>query len=271
MYHSITVADQIVENFAKLANQDLMAAQIVRYIKRYLNKNNISTVVTVEKNQSVDIGEIILSAFYDHDADENNEIPIELVLIIHPDTTTINWNVEKWNEFAFNLIDYLEHELIHQHQYRSRDFIPNRDYNSTHSDPKVKEAQRYLGNPDEIDAYSHSLSKEIIRKSQNFDRALRLIRSFSNTAITKDQAGRLLSPALYGYIKEFEFDNKHPVIKRLMKKTYQNIILQKRNSERLERIKKRNDEIEQKKKEIEEKKNIDKQQGLSYTAITEIK
>lgn len=271
MYNNVTLTDQIIAAFEKLEDQSLKISQVVSYIKKFLKKNDVSTIVTTDKSETVDVGDIVLAAFYDHQADENDEVPFEVVLLTNPKTTEILWDRDEWREFAINLIDYLEHELIHQHQYRARDFIPNREYTSDHPDNKVREAQQYLGNPDEVDAYAFNLSKELVRKSQGFDQALRLIRSFAQTAISKDQAGRLLSPALYGYIKEFEFDNRHPVIKRLMKKTYQNIMLQKRNAQRQERIQSRNKDIEKQRQEIEEKRALDEKKGRTYTAVTEIK
>lgn len=267
MYNNVTASDKIIDIFTKLSNLDLKVSQVVNYTKKYLSKHNISTLVTLSKSQSVDPGDILVSAYYDKDNDEDDDIPFELALIVHPGTEMINWNSAKWREFALALIDNLEHELIHQHQYRSRDFMSNRGYKSNHPNPNVKEAQEYLGNPDEIDAYAHNLASEMIRKSNDYDQALRLIKTFATTAMTKDQAGRFLSPSLYGYVKEFEFNNKHPVIKRLMKKTYQNIMFQKKKDERAQRIQTRNDEVEKRKKELREKEALDKAQGRSYTAI----
>ena len=45
----------------------------------------------------------------------------------------------------------------------------------------------------------------------------------NKTAQFKDEMGNLLSPNLFGYMGMWNFDSKHPVIKRLLKKIYQYI------------------------------------------------
>ena len=212
-----------------------------------------------------------LTAYYDPDEDEDENKPFEVVLIINPNDKQITMSRSRWREFAAQVIDYLEHEMIHQNQYRSRDFHPGKQYRSKVKDPNIKQSQEYLGNPDEIEAHAYNLSTELLRKtSGDYDRTLRLLRNFSTTAMTKDQAGRLLSPNLYAYFKDFGFNTTHPVLKSLMKKTYQYVMLNKKKTERANKVAKRNNDIEQQEKAFKERKEaLDKQPGSLYTAIIE--
>jgi dihydrofolate reductase len=86
--------------------------------------------------------------------------------------------------------------------------------------------------------------------------------------MTRDQAGRLLSPNMFAYFKDFGFNTTHPVLKSLMKKTYQYVLLNKKKQERTNKVTKRNSDIEQQEKEFNERKEaLDKQLKASYTTI----
>ena len=265
-YHKQTIADKIIVGFEKFANNPVSPTQLTNYVRKLTGKQ---AIITTTRSDSVDPNTVNLSAYYDPDDDENGDKPFEIVLIFNPEDKTVTMNKKDWHEFANQVIDYLEHETIHQQQYRSRGFQQNKSYISKHPDPEIKRSQEYLGNSDEIEAYAWNLSNELLRKTNNnYEQTLRLLRNFANTALTKDQAGRLLSPNLYAYFKDFGFNTSHPVLKSLMKKTYAYVMTKKRKLERFERVNSRNSEIEQKTKELQEKlKTFDNNKGSSYTAI----
>jgi hypothetical protein len=265
-YHQETAATKIAKSFDKFINVPVTPKQVVSHLRKIAGT---STVITTSKSDVVDANSINLNAYYDPDEDEEDEKPFELALVFNPKDKEIKMDRAGWREFASQVIDYLEHEMIHQYQYRSRDFHPNREFRSKAKDPETKKQQEYLGNSDEIEAYAYNLANELLRKTKSdYDMTLRLLSNFSRTAITKDQAGRFLSPNLYGYFKDFNFDTTHPVLKRLMKKTYQYVNLLKKNRDKKSRIDKRNSEIEKSAKEFKQRKEtLDKQQGSSYTAI----
>jgi len=193
-------------------------------------------------------------------------------MVVFPkENPNVTMDKEGWREFATKVIDFLEHEMIHQAQYRSREFRPGRQYRSRHTDPTIKQSQEYLGNPDEIEAYAYNLSRELLRKTNNdYDRTMRLLKNFSQTAMTKDQAGRLLSPNLSAYFKDFNYDTTHPVLKNLMKKTYQFVQQQMKQKQREARVAERNSQIERETERVKESlERLDKEFGSSYTIIVE--
>lgn len=254
-YHKQTIADKIISSFEKFENVPTSPTQLVNHLRKITGKQ---AIITTAKSDKVDSNSVNISAYYDPDDDEEGKKPFEIVIIFNPDDKSITMDKKEWSEFGHQVIDYLEHETIHQQQYRSRGFQQTKSYISRHPDPETKRSQEYLGNSDEIEAYAYNLSNELLRKTKNdYDQTLRLLRNFANTALTKDQAGRLLSPNLYAYFKDFGFNTTHPVLKSLMKKTYHYVMNKKKKTERKDRVDSRNSEIERRTQELKEKfKNL---------------
>ena len=264
-YHSKTVASNVVDGFAKFANIPVTPKQIATYLRKIAGRD---TIISISRSDGVDPNTVNVSAYYDPDADEEGSRPIEVVLIFNPSDKEIIMDKSGWHEFADLLIDYFEHELIHQQQYRNRDFRRSKSYISKVKDPEIKKQQEYLGNSDEIDAYSYNLAKELVRKTSGYDNAIRMLKSISQTAITRDQAGRLLSPSLYGYFKSFNFDVRSPVLRSLLKKTYQNLQSHKKAENKKTRRAERNAEIEKQNEEFQKKQAaLDKNKNTSYTTV----
>jgi hypothetical protein len=75
---------------------------------------------------------------------------------------------------------------------------------------------------DEIEAYAMNISDELYRQVGKDD-AIKLLRMAGKTAQFKNEMGQFLSPDLFAYMGMWNFDSKHPVIKRLLKRIYQYI------------------------------------------------
>lgn len=267
-YHKETEGDRIFQSFQKFFNREVTPKQVVTHLRRIVGP---SVVITTQKSPNIDPNDLNLNAYYDPDEDENDEKPFEIQVLFPKENPNVTMNRQGWHEFAVKVIDFLEHEMIHQAQYRSREFRPGRQYRSKHQDPITKRSQEYLGNPDEIEAYAFNLSRELLRKTNNdYERTLGLLRNFSKTAMTKDQAGRLLSPNLFGYFSDFGFDTTHPVLKSLMKKTYQFVQQQMKQQQREVRVAERNTRIAKDTERVNENlKRLDRESGSAYTIIVE--
>lgn len=265
-YHKQTVATKIANSFDKFANTAVTPTLLINHIRKLAGKD---ALITLARSDNVDPNTLNINAYYDPDADENEEKPFELNIVFNTNDKNVNLDRSEWREFATQVIGALKHEMIHQNQYRNRGYLAQRSYVSRIKDPVVKRSQEYLGHPDEVDAYSHDLAHEFIRKTKgDYEQVMRLLRNFSKTAMTKDQAGRLLSPNLFSYFKDFGFDTTHPVLKNLLKKTYRNVMMLKRKEERDTRVADRNYDIEKATEAFERKQEaLDKQSGSSYTAI----
>lgn len=267
-YHRQTVATKIAKGFDQFANVSTSSTVLLNHLRKLLGNK---VLVTFSRSDAVDPNTVNLNAYYDPDEDEENEKPFEVVVIFNTNDKRIKMNREDWREFAAQVIDYMQHEMVHQYQYRKRNFQPTRVFKSKAKDPAKNAQQTYLGNPDEIEAYAYNLASELDRKTGgDYERQMRLLRNFSSTAITRDQAGRFLSPNLYGYFKEFDFDTSHPVLKALMKKTYQYVVMKKKKEEKTKRVADRNLDIQTREKLAKERMEaLDKDKTTTYNVIVE--
>lgn len=180
-------------------------------------ESNIGDITRVEMELSpnVDKGDMNASAAYEQDDDEDGEIPFEITLVFSnkEDRMAINYP----NPLINRILDMMKHEMIHQKQARARDF---EDY--TQGKDKRNMNYEYMSRPDEIEAYAMNIADELYRQVGKED-ALKLLRMAGKTAQFKDEMGNFLSPDLFAYMGMWNFDSKHPVIKRLLKRIYQYI------------------------------------------------
>ena len=180
-------------------------------------ENNIGDItrVQMELSPNVDKGDMNASAAYEQDDDEDGEIPFEITLVFSnkEDRMAIN----DPNPLINRILDMMKHEMIHQKQARARDF---EDY--TQGKDKRNMNYEYMSRPDEIEAYAMNIADELYRQVGKED-ALKLLRMAGKTAQFKDEMGNFLSPDLFAYMGMWNFDSKHPVIKRLLKRIYQYI------------------------------------------------
>lgn len=180
-------------------------------------ENNIGDIASVEIERSprVEKGDMNANASYDQDADEEGDIPFEIELIFS--SAEGRMTINNPNPLIQRIMDMMKHEMVHQGQARARNF-------ELHSQGKDRRDQNYeyMSRPDEIEAYAMNIADELVRKVDK-DGALQLLRMAKKTAQFKDEMGNLLSPDLFAYMAMWNFDSKHPVIKRLLKRIYQYI------------------------------------------------
>jgi len=180
-------------------------------------ENNIGDITRVEMELSphVDVGDMNASAAYDQDDDEDGEIPFEITLVFSNKEDRMAVNDP--NPLINRILDMMKHEMIHQKQARARDFEDH-----TQGKDNRNMNYEYMSRPDEIEAYAMNIADELVRQVGKED-AIALLRMANKTAQFKDEMGNFLSPDLFAYMGMWNFDSKHPVIKRLLKKIYQYI------------------------------------------------
>lgn len=180
-------------------------------------RSNIGDIVNVEMIRSGNVpkDEMNANATYDQDDDEDGEIPFEIELIFSKDQDRMT--VTDPAPFVNRVMDMMKHEMLHQSQAQSRDY---EDFPRGYD--KRDQNYEYMSRPDEIEAYAMNIADELVRKVDK-DGALKLLRMANKTAQFKDEMGDLLAPDLFAYMSMWDFDSKHPVIKRLLKKIYQYI------------------------------------------------
>src|SRR6056300_406994 len=170
--------------------------------------------VTVDYANQIDQGDMNLNATYDPWDDEDELDPYRIELLFNPkDKKGIKFNTTALEEIKHRLIDALEHEMIHSLQYQKRDFKQQKGYRSRDRE------QEYLGNQDEIEAFAKNISSELLRHADK-EQAIDMIRKATSTTELRDKLGNLLSPNLVGYLRAYDFNTRHPVIRKLLKKVY---------------------------------------------------
>lgn len=174
------------------------------------------TVQLIQTDQ-LESNQANISAFYDPELDEDDLVCITVELIFSNKDTHIVWCPEVVDFFVQKLTATIKHEKLHQSQHRARNF----EDAPTGYDNRNMEYE-YMSRPDEIEAYAMNIADELVRKSDK-ETAKTLLRMASKTAVYKDEQGNLFSPDLFAYMSMWDFDSRRPVIKRLLKKTWEYI------------------------------------------------
>lgn len=179
-------------------------------IKRHLRKIAPITITQcwepAIKNNIVAVG-----GTYFSDRDEDFKTCIDLALYYNPNAKTIKLSKRRLKRMALVTADTLLHEIIHMRQYRRRDFKSLPNYSSTASRSKTREQQEYLGCTDEIDAYGFNIACELLDKFKgDHQKAINFL--------DEDQTGRINGSCYLMYLKAFNHDHDHEIIKRLKKK-----------------------------------------------------
>jgi len=186
----------IVQWLDKLVNKKITPKSFVRRLGIFLNRRHDISVTLEHSNILLDPGDFTIGGTYESSLDEQHKKPFVFHFIINYDKNHQWLITEKLaKEIASDLIETMSHEYRHQYQYRSRRFMLPRAYRSNVTDIELRAEQEYLGNSDEIDAYSYNIA-------------------------VKHSLGLGLSRDIAIYVRAFGKD--HNVIKRLHKKIINN-------------------------------------------------
>jgi hypothetical protein len=107
--------------------------------------------------------------------------------------------------------DIVLHEIIHMRQYRRRNWKELPSYESTAEKSKKRREQEYLGSIDELDAYSFNIACELTDK-------FKTSKDIANYVAKKHRKGQLKSISLRMYLKAFDYNTSHPIIRKLKKR-----------------------------------------------------
>ena len=222
---NIVTVDNDIERIKHLiVNKELTPKVIAAKFQRALRKKYGIVVTTHQDSKVIEPASMNLNGYFDPSKwmDWEN---IELVLAHHPDDEDgIVVDDGSWKNLKFRVKQALMHEFIHREQWTARDGIDpgtEKDVLSVLQDfmrTPDEEQVDYLSDADEIEAHSHDIAIELHNANLTPVQALDQLRGFSN--ISSD-AGESPSLTLWAYGKYFKKDMKHPVIKKMLKKTYQ--------------------------------------------------
>ena len=175
--------------------------------------SSLDLKIRTKRMKNLDENEFYVNAYYDAEDDGAGLCPIEVIVYHNIDLEEF-FKHSQVGQFLVQLYDAVVHELKHQAQGRSRNYLPNPyivDLESTIS---------YLGDPDEIDAYALSIAIELIRNLGR-TRSIQYLHRASRLANVRPK-GLYASPNLFAYFETFEHLD-HPVIRKLLKKVFLNL------------------------------------------------
>ena len=159
-------------------------------------------------------GSMLINADYDQEKDEKNKVSIQIILITYTNEQSFLWDDEQCTYVCKQIADTIIHEMVHMKQCRARDF---EDYffEKDSFESGKEEAQYYLGNNDEIDAYAYNIASELLDQG-DFKQA--------NLALSCPSKITLETSAnLWAYMNTFDYNVDHPAIRKLIKKIYKHL------------------------------------------------
>jgi hypothetical protein len=178
-----------------------------KFIKKYL-----PVTITIGWDIKVRSYKVFVGGTYYSDQDENDKKCIELNFFYNPEYTEFTVSKRRYKGMCSTIADTILHEVIHMRQYRRRSFKELPNYASTAASSKIREEQSYLGCTDEIDAYSFNIACELTSK---FKGNYKSIVKHLNTDL---KSTRRDGGSWKMYLKAFNHDHKHEIIKRVKKK-----------------------------------------------------
>lgn len=222
---NIITVDNAIEKVKHLiVNKELPPKVVAAKLQRALRKKYGIVVTTHEDSNAIDPTTMNLNGYFDPSKwmDWEN---IELVLAHHADDTSgIVVDDDGWKKLKFRVKQALMHEFIHRKQWNARDGMDTKKADDVSSILKKfmrtpdEEQVDYLSDADEIEAHSHDIAIELHNANLTPEQSMQELRGFSKIS---SEANKSPSLTLWAYGKYFKKDMKHPVIKKMLKKTYQ--------------------------------------------------
>jgi len=191
----------------KIIDNEISIRSFTQYLKKTLT-SSVDCEVTQNKSPAVSPNTVNITAFYDQDADEDEDVPFEFILVYNPKDSKIKLSKKYWTWFKNELVDAIMHEMMHQSQAHSRKF----GVNSSNYLKGETEDQSYYGKRDEVEAYAMNSAQELLR---SYGSAQKAAKALSNPSSIKDKN----SPSLDRYMKAFQSPS-HPIMKVFLKKVY---------------------------------------------------
>jgi hypothetical protein len=195
----------------EIIDKPLTSTKIHAILANHIRKH-LPVRVVKKTDSKVDFGWIYVGGCYYSDYDEDFKKSIEIVFVYNPFEEKLCLNKSRFQRICRTFSDVVLHELIHMRQYRRREFKILPDYESNAERTEQRQEQSYLGCTDEIDAYSFNIACELI------DRFGLDYTAIVNYVGAKHWKGRLKSNSLRMYLKAFDYNHDHRIIKRLKKR-----------------------------------------------------
>lgn len=184
------------------ASRRFSPPELTKVLRLFVGNNDIK--IKTHRDSRVDRNQIVISGCYDPMEDESNFASILIYVTYSPTQKHIYIRNIDWSQLCVDLIECTGHEIVHQSQYRAREYdIGSTIFVSLSSDIEKRTDQEYLGNEDEIEAFGYSIAAEMYLKLTP--------KTLTHKHITK-------SATFEAYNAAFGVD--HPVVQKLLEFVY---------------------------------------------------
>jgi hypothetical protein len=206
-----SIAQTLWVHRLEICNQTMLITKFYSTLSKIV-RTYFPVKISKGKDPEVDFGYCYVGGAYYSDLDKAKQRCIEVVFLFNPFENKITMSSKRYHRMCYLIADTILHEIIHMRQYRRRKFKEIPAYESKAELRKKRDEQTYLGNTDEIDAYSFNIACELMTK---FDCDQQAVIKYLN----QNQKGfRRRYNGWRMYLKTFDYDNSHPIIRRLQKK-----------------------------------------------------
>lgn len=150
----------------QIQGQSLTPAAITAIFRKQLKTADIK--FKLRRDVRVDHNQIIVGGTYDPHEDEANYASITIYITFCPGQREVEISELDWPQLCIDVIECTGHELVHQMQYRSRQFDIGPTVFVSGADVVAERIeQEYLGSEDEIEAYGYTIAAEIYLRYQS--------------------------------------------------------------------------------------------------------
>ncbi len=201
------------QNFAKchiveISHTPSSFVSIFRKLFRYFE---VPINVRLKKDPTNKINDICVGGTYYAYDDKDGRRSINLEFFFNPDCKIVKVTLKRFKEIINLVADTILHEMIHMRQWRRRNYKAIPGYESSAAFASKRKEQNYLGHPDEIDAYAFNIAIYLNTK-------LKRERDIVNYLNRDTSDKRLAMNSYIWYLRTFDNNHNHKVIKRLKKK-----------------------------------------------------
>lgn len=155
MYLSKDIDQRFTQNRSKFIGFVSYRALTTRLRSTFSDFNNLKFKIV--KFEDLDVNQYSVGGLYDQSSDVKY-----VILNLSKYSEEMMFDAHNWKEFSFIISQTIQHETIHQDQFKHREDIDEKleiDFRFVPLD--TVEDRYYLADNDEIDAYAHDIAMEI--------------------------------------------------------------------------------------------------------------
>lgn len=194
--------------YPEICEKRISIPKFHKILARHL-KSRLPIMVT-RKTQIGEINDkLYIAGTYYSSLDKSKKRCIEIVCEYNADKT-ITLTKKEFKIIALHIADTILHEIVHMRQHRRRKFKILPDYFSTAESSTQRREQEYLGNTDEIDAYSFNIACYLMDRFKGDSK--KAARYLNSNRTSKFNWGWTM------YLNAFDKNHRHPIIRRLKQK-----------------------------------------------------